>query len=101
MTTHATAKENCTFTFESSEGHTVTVVVSKRDKHHAMVIENYHGALAFDVVTTEEARALFPEAYIVDGEEVDSEERKDEIEQYHICEDHCTWHPWPCGFPDF
>lgn len=59
MTTHATA--NFKFSFVCSAGHDVTVVVSKRDKHHAMVIENYHGAVAFDVVTTEEARKLFVE----------------------------------------
>ena len=67
MTTPATA--NCTFFVEDFRSFTEDeIVVSKGDTHHAVITHHYTGAVAFDVITTEEARALYPKAYNVNGE---------------------------------
>tara|TARA_R110002020_G_scaffold215462_7_gene422718 strand:- start:12751 stop:13011 length:261 start_codon:yes stop_codon:yes gene_type:complete len=67
MTTPATA--NCTFFIEDPQSYTEDeIVVSKGDTHHAVITHHYTGAVAFSVITTEEARKLYHECVNLNGE---------------------------------
>ena len=67
MTTAAT--KNFTFFVEDPQSYTEDeIVVSKGDTHHAVITHHYTGAMAFSVITTEEARKLYRECVLLDGE---------------------------------